>query len=129
MKTNKLILSFFLAFLIWRPSYATTTRGECLDDLKKLIVPTLTHNVFVQKGYGKKIQIDVDDYNDGVYNLRLTLSKNPSPDNPNTSDTVGWVRLDVKKMKAYDESIDPDHPTELKLNSDELNSIVKKCSL
>jgi hypothetical protein len=100
-----------------------------MNDLKELIVPALEHNAFVQKGFGKKIKIDVDDYNNGVYNLRLTLSKNPSPDNPNTSETVGWVRLDVKKKKAYDESIDPDHPRELKLNSDELNSIVKKCSL
>lgn len=128
MKIRSIIFLFVILPFVSQAGLAATTRDECLNNLRKLIVPSVKTNAFVQKGYGPKIKVDIDDYSDGVYTLRLTLPKQPTSDNPNESGTVGWVTLDKNQMKAFDISDDADNPVPLNVDPNLYKSFVQKCT-
>lgn len=128
MKIRSITFTFLILFFVNQAGLAATTRGECLNNLRELIVPNLKKNAFVQKGYGPKIKVDIDDYSDGVYTLRLTLPKQPTSDDPNESGTVGWVTLDTNQMKAFDISNTADNPIPLNVDPNLYKSFVQKCT-
>ena len=128
MNIKHIIFTFLALLLVDQTVLAATTRNECLNKLKELVVPSLKNNPFVQKGYGPKIQVDIDDYSGGVYTLRLTLPKQPTSDNPDESGIVGWVTLDTNQMKAFDISNDEGSPVPLNVDPDLYKSFVQKCT-
>jgi hypothetical protein len=102
--------------------FAFSNSPECVRDLRGLIVPPLKH-VVMEKS---TMQAEIEDAANGVYSARLFVPAD-SPDNLDKQVSIGWVNLDVKRMKAFDVTNDPGNKVELKINRDFYTKYVGKC--
>jgi hypothetical protein len=121
-------LGFFVLLFFCQGAIAASTGENCQQDLKNIIAYGL-RNDELMKGNSKKIQLDLDSHDGGVYVIRVSVPKPPTPDNPNTSSTIGWVSLDVNQKKIFNDLTPDGNPIELKINKNRLRKIIKECSL
>jgi hypothetical protein len=103
-------------------AFAFSNSPECVSELKKLIVPPLTH-VVVNKSI---IKTEITDSSNGIYSARLFVPAD-SPENLDKQVSIGWVNLDINSMKAYDVTNDPDNKVALEVDHDLYKKYVDRC--
>lgn len=114
-----------LLFAILPPlsqSAIAASASACHAALRDLVVPAL-HETAMKK---EDIQVELDDATEGVYSVKLFVAAD-SPDNLDKRVTVGWVNLDVGKMKVFDVTDDPDNPVSLNVSTSKYRRYVDRC--
>ncbi|MCX4163048.1 MULTISPECIES: hypothetical protein [Paraburkholderia] len=113
---------------VWSAQCHASTYS-CRQELRALIVPALRDTAFPKTD----IQVELPevtyknaDASKPLYSVQLFVPAN-SPENPNRELTIGWVNLDVAKLRVYDVTRNPDRPDVLSVDASRFRDFVSKC--
>ncbi|NHV26448.1 hypothetical protein [Burkholderia sp. D-99] len=126
---EKSISFIFAACLMYFSHVSLAAPYNCQRELRNLVVPALASSPMPKS----KMQVELQEMSDDngnpsttLYGVQISVPAD-SPDNANGKVAIGWVNLDIGKMKAFDVSRDEGHPQELHLNKKRYSDFVKNC--
>jgi hypothetical protein len=90
------------------------------NDLLLLLIKKSSFNSEVKKF---KFKVFVDELSAGIATLKITLRNTER----NEDMVISWLKMDTKRNKLLDITVDPDNPIELKYDTTLFKRIVNNC--